>query len=347
MAVVWKGGQQMNNESVSREKIIATVKGAIEQPENVLEDMGRINEMHDQLQYSFLQRIDQQLQQETQLPPFSHCWVDMGSGGRQERTLWTDQDNGIIYECDSGDEEAIRYYLSNLAKECVVALDHAGYPLCSGFVMATNPRWMRSLEGWKENWTTWGNRVNLDDIRYMLISFDVRSIYGDNLLANKLKIWMAENTLPESGEKLMIHTLKHPLPMGKLGNLLTKRYGNHAGMYHLKEGGYYQLVGIVRMLALHAGITAPSTKDRIYQLTEQKYITRAEKQEWEDCLSFFLYHRLVHHYQLIQKAQPIDDYIDLSKWDSITIKQLKAHVKFLLKQQKRWLKWLEGEGWNE
>ena len=78
------------------------------------------------------------------------CWLGMGSEGRGEQTIATDQDNGIIFAAnDSAQSNAdIRDRLLPFAREINETLDRCGYPLCKGGVMAMNPQWCLSLPEW-------------------------------------------------------------------------------------------------------------------------------------------------------------------------------------------------------
>ncbi|MGZ9236120.1 MAG: DUF294 nucleotidyltransferase-like domain-containing protein, partial [Anaerolineales bacterium] len=83
------------------------------------------------------------------IPPAPFALIAMGSQGRQEQTLVTDQDNGIIFVPpeDTDPKEAGEYFL-RLGQQVCDGLNQAGYPFCRGGVMASNPRWCRSLADW-------------------------------------------------------------------------------------------------------------------------------------------------------------------------------------------------------
>ena len=296
-----------------------------------------LNQRHDQLHHHVLAAVDTQLRKGENLPPFSFCWVEMGSGGRSERTFWSDQDNGIVYQCLEEDVSLVENYLRRWADKAVHALAESGYPFCTGQIMANQPRWLSSFDGWIKQWQQWSRELSLDSIRYLLISADLRPIYGAGELADQLKPWFVD---PENQAKwfprLLQHSISQLLPIGPFGHLLAQRYGNYAGLYPLKEGGYYQLISLIRILALHAGITATSTKARIEHLIECQYLTRPEARTWEAALSFFLLARLKQHVSLADANQTIHDHVSLQTYSREDIKQLKEHVYFLRKQQKYW-----------
>ena len=89
-------------------------------------------------------------------PPAPFAFIAMGSQGRQEQTLVTDQDNGIIFAPSAdADLSQISDYFLRLGKQVCDGLNRAGYPLCRGQVMASNPRWCRSLADWVSGFDAW------------------------------------------------------------------------------------------------------------------------------------------------------------------------------------------------
>jgi CBS domain-containing protein len=110
------------------------------------------------------------------------CWIVLGSEGRGEQTLVTDQDNGIVF-ADGPDRDARRHALLPFA-ECVNhALDRSGYPLCRGEVMAANARWCLSHAEWQEQFAGWIDRPEPQALLNAAIFFDFRAIYGERRLS--------------------------------------------------------------------------------------------------------------------------------------------------------------------
>jgi CBS domain-containing protein len=306
---------------------------------DIFQTFDRINHAHDELHRYVIHEIDRQLRMANDVPFFSYCWVEMGSGGRQERTLWTDQDNAIIYTCEEKDLPHVEEFLRQLAQEVVTYLSRIGYPLCEGLIMANNPRWFQSIEGWKKKWTQWCTGLSLDDIRYLLIAVDFRSIHGDHQLARKLKKWMIHTPPPNNWfPRLAAHSFSQSIPIGAFGNIFTPLHGECMGMYHLKEGGYYQLISFIRILSLYAGVVESSTKARITTLVEKGFLTKEEGRGWEKALIFFLQARLKHHIELLNQGEKLTDFVRLSFFSRNERKRLKEHLYFLKKQQKRWMK---------
>ena len=108
------------------------------------------------------------------------CWLGMGSEGRGEQTIATDQDNGILFAANdpTRSDAAIRDRLLPLARTVNETLDRCGYPLCKGDVMAMNPRWCLSLDEWSAAFAQWIDRGDPHSLLAANIFFDFRSLWG-------------------------------------------------------------------------------------------------------------------------------------------------------------------------
>lgn len=300
--------------------------------DTVFDTIGRINAYHDKIHRHVMDDVDQQIRNAEGMD-LSYCWIEMGSGGREERTLWTDQDNGIIYEMEPSNAKVLK----SAAHQVVQLLSERGYPLCNGGVMASNPRWLQPVEGWKKNWTDWNEQLNLDSIRYLLIAWDMRPMHGEERLVREFKQW-GLNQIKTVITRLASYSLHHPLPIGVFGRLLTPTHGENTGLFHLKEGGYYQLVSLVRLLSMDGGVLDSSTRSRLISLEKLGYLSQGEADELEDALAFFLYLRLKHHADLYLEGNSFHDLISLAGCEKKLLWQLKIHLKNIKKQQNRWKK---------
>ena len=110
-------------------------------------------------------------------PPGTFSFIALGSNGREEQTLKTDQDNAIIYSDDIPSEE--REYFLELATMINSWLNDIGYEFCKGKIMAQNPDWCQPLSKWKEYFSQWVSNSDPESILDTSIFFDLRHVYGD------------------------------------------------------------------------------------------------------------------------------------------------------------------------
>lgn len=121
------------------------------------------------------------------------CWIALGSEGRLELTLCTDQDNGIIFDAGQGVEaERQRQRLLPFAQAVNATLHECSFPLCSGGIMAGNPEWCLSMDEWQKNFSSWLRVPEPEALLSASIFFDLRPLWGDTHLADKLLAGLAD-----------------------------------------------------------------------------------------------------------------------------------------------------------
>lgn len=294
-----------------------------------------LSHMHDLMMKKALKFAEQTVHEEgCGSPPSSYCWIIMGSGGRREQTIGTDQDNGIVYQCSPHqDPQHVQTFVQRFATLGVEYLQKISYPFCPGNVMATNTRWCKSETEWKMMLGNWGNDLSVDSVRFLLIASDFRILYGNEALEEKLRdhfSCLVQNNhllLPRLAE----HAIVPPIPMGIFGQIFSEHWGMHAGKFNLKHGIYVQLVNNIRLWSLANGIQETSTLKKIVRLQEKKVWTASESGTVQSAFSHILYLRLQHH--LRQNLQDhlqdhlLDHYLDLKQLNKQDFSQLKQAMK--------------------
>lgn len=291
-----------------------------------------VNSMHDSLIRRVIAIAEHNLKANgTGTPPVPYAFILLGSGGRREQTLWSDQDNALVYsDPPEGREREASEYFESLSRTIIEGLCAVGYPPCEGDVVSTNPLWRKSLSGWKERLSEWLSEPNWENMRYILIVADLRSIYGDKTLVETIR--QAFYAHIDADKKLLEHMLKNTLhrkmSLNIFGQLITERYGEDAGGIDIKYGAYIPIVNGIRLLAVKAGLSATNTLDRINDLvrTEQLDVGLAEK--WRDAFTLILKLRSLTPHQL-------EDGIYSSRGilpHGMLTKEIKQQMKFALKE---------------
>lgn len=206
------------------------------------------------------------------LPDIPFALISMGSDGREEQTLITDQDYLIVYG-DGGGTEADSYFL-DYSTLLVDRLEEAGFKRCTGDIMPTNQTWRGSLSQWK--------RRLLAIVRYevedyaknmmdLIVLSDARYVAGDRSLADELV------TMIRSMEKDYSRVLwgmakaatEMRLALGFMKRLWTEGSGEHKGEFNLKLLAWAPLVMNVRILSINQGLPATNTVERITLLEKE------------------------------------------------------------------------------
>jgi CBS domain-containing protein len=192
------------------------------------------------------------------------CWLSVGSEGRREQTVATDQDNAILFECPAGDAEAVRPRLLLFARAVNDALAELGFPLCSGDIMARNPDYCLTGEEWRSRFAGWVREPTPEALLQANIFFDFRALYGSTVLAEHLRSWLCGVT-PENRlfQRLLVaNALQAEPPLGMIRSFRTDD-GEHAGTIDLKTHGTRIFVDAARAFALALGIAETNTAQRL------------------------------------------------------------------------------------
>ena len=223
------------------------------------------------------------------------CWLALGSEGRFEQTLATDQDNGIIFEVPAGgDTEEIRGRVLPLAERINGELDRCGFPLCKGGVMAGNPRWCLSLPEWRRQFAEWVYRGSAEDILHAAIFFDFRSAYGDASLARELRDWLGPTVAanPRFLHYLAANALENRPPLGVVRDFVVAAGGSHPNTINLKMNGATPFVDAARIYSLAAALTPTSTVERLRAAAGAGRLPADEVDAWCQAFSFIQLLRL-------------------------------------------------------
>jgi CBS domain-containing protein len=183
--------------------------------------------------------------------PGAWCWLALGSEGRMEQTLVTDQDNALIVE---GDKPAFLAFADQVNRD----LDACGFPLCKGDIMARNPRWCLKPDEWRAVFDGWIRNTGAQALLNASIFFDFRALAGDARLAGALRTAVLEQTRGNRAfcRALAETALQTRPPLGLLADF-------SADELDLKALGARPFVDAARVLALAAGAPETGTAERL------------------------------------------------------------------------------------
>ena len=211
------------------------------------------------------------------LAPIRYAWLALGSEGRREQTVVTDQDNALIFETASGDTEQARGRLLPFAASVNAALAALGFPLCPGNIMAGNADCCLSGAEWRERFAGWIREPTPGALLNANIFFDFRPIAGAPDLAEDLRSWVLART-PESRlflRLLVANALQCEPPLGLMRSFRTDE-GEHAGTIDLKTHGTRLFVDAARVLALAFGVQATHTAERMREGMRRLHLPERE-----------------------------------------------------------------------
>ncbi len=198
-------------------------------------------------------------------PPARFSLIVMGSGGRGEMLLHTDQDNGLIID-DGADEDALAWF-GEFAEALNPALDRVGYTLCPGDIMANNPDFRRTLASWRERITALVEHPGERGARWSSIVFDFATQYGDDNLTAALRAHLGREIRRRRGLlKMMVRDDAEGRPAVGLFNRLVTTTHDGQEAIDIKRNGLRIIVDAARIFALQHGVSRIGTSDRLEAL---------------------------------------------------------------------------------
>jgi len=264
--------------------------------------------------------------------PAPFAFIVLGSGGREEQTLVTDQDNAIIFDPPAGtDPAAAHAYFTAVGERVCDWLDRTGYPLCKGGMMAKNPRWCAPLAAWKEYFSGWINVAEPKDLLDFNTCFDFRCIHGDAGLAAALR----QHTLSEIAHTpaffahLAQNALHHRSLLGFFGKIVaeTDVHGSQR-TFNIKEATA-PIVSFARLYALRGGAAETNTFDRLGRLQDMGVLTRVTSEEISQAYQFLISLRLAHQMDSIRSGQVPTNHISikaLTQIEETLLKQIFSQI---------------------
>lgn len=232
-------------------------------------DHFKLNQLHDEVVKQVLNISIKQVSIRFGHPPSPFCFFVMGSAGRMEQSVWSDQDHGIIYYEQN---DNVKSYFLELGKEISKGLFHAGYPYCDGGVMASNPFWCKSKTEWQLQITNWLHESSWESTRYLLIFLDGRPVYGERDYVEKLKTHLYQTAnIQQLLTKSLSNTLYLKKGLNVLGKLLIETHGTHSGSLNIKESGLFPYVNSLRLLSIKERILETSTLLRFEKIPDNRF----------------------------------------------------------------------------
>jgi CBS domain-containing protein len=222
------------------------------------------------------------------------CWMALGSEGRFEQTLSTDQDNALIFTTPDGmTADGVRELMLPVARRINETLALCGYPLCRGNVMASNREWCLSLDEWKRRFSDWITNGTPQALLHASIFFDFRALYGAHALSDALRLWLSVVAGDNSRflHQMAENALSIRPPLGLVRDFVVGR--EHT--LDLKLSGITPFVDAARIFSLAAGVTQTGTVQRLRASAKNLNIHPSEVEAWIDALLFIQVLRMRHH----------------------------------------------------
>ena len=244
--------------------------------------------------------------------PVPYCWVGLGSQARGELGVASDQDNALVLADEEGRAPGADAYFSALADRVCRGLDRAGFPLCPGEVMASNPAWRRTTSEWITRVGDWIGAPEADAMLHAQVFFDLRAVHGDAELLAPIRREMLERA--RGSARFQAHLARIACewqpPLGFFRGLVVARRGEYRNTLEIKAGGIAPVVQIARLHAIAAGVDEVSTLDRLDAAARAGTISRNDAENLAEAFRFLRRLAYRHHALQIAEGRPQDNNVD-------------------------------------
>jgi CBS domain-containing protein len=219
------------------------------------------------------------------------AWIALGSEGRSEQTIATDQDNALVFS-DTVLASQREAYL-RFAGEVNQALNECGYPLCKGNIMASNPELCLTQSEWLMRFSRWIEQGNPKDLLNASIFFDFRVLAGNADLLTPLKDYVTTKAaaIPRFIKLLADNSLNARVPLNWFGAIETTEIDDQKTI-DLKLQGTAIIVDVARIYSLAHGIEATNTRERLAAVGRALHVPESESAAWITAFEFLQTQRL-------------------------------------------------------
>ena len=254
--------------------------------------------------------------------PIMFAWLVYGSQAREDQTMGSDQDNGLLLA--ERPSEAQAEYFAKMADYVCNGLAKCGIKLCDGNIMASNSKLRLSLEEAIEEAKRWVKAPTKDAIMHFNIFLDVRCAAGDISLFKQLQRQRA----PLMKQNMFLAALTRnsneiSVPLSMFQKFIYEKGRKEKDVIDLKTRAVALINNIARIYALADGVTLPNTLARLDALSENSQLSKRDATNLRDIWLFL--NRLRWRHQLENKVT--DNRVSVSSLSSIEKHQLKAAFK--------------------
>lgn len=244
-----------------REKAEELLAKYLEQDVSALYVAGTVSAVTD----AIVQRLVELHVASAGVPPRDFAWLALGSQGREEQLLRTDQDHALVYAGEP-DDDVLAWFL-RLAAFVSDGLEACGFAPDAGGVSATNPDWCRSLGEWKETLRRWVERPDEHDILLATVFLDYRPSAGNPALARELTRYIHEEIARTELflARLAGNALSTPPPLSFFRSFVVERNGEHEDEFDLKLRAMIPLADAARVLTLDHELVGENSTIRRFQ----------------------------------------------------------------------------------
>jgi len=250
------------------------------------------------------------------------CLIIMGSEGRGEQIVKSDQDNALLLRDGHGFES-----LESVAQRFNAALTRFGYPPCPGDLMLTNVLWRQSLADFKQTLRRWLFGADPEGVMNVAMFLDARAVSGDPGLLQQAQRFVHDSVVDSDAffARFARAAVQFEPEVGWWTRLIGRREDGQRTI-DLKKLGTFPIVHGVRALALQHRIVAVNTADRLLALAERGVLSATMSRDLVDALRFMMSMRMQVNLHQRTLGLPFDNRVQLSELSALERSMLKGSL---------------------
>lgn len=253
------------------------------------------------------------------------CLIVMGSEGRNEQIIKTDQDNALVIK-NGIDVEQYRPYMQQVTNHLI----DLGYPPCEGNIMVSNPYWCKTADEYKTDITKWINSPDMKSYLDLAIFIDAFAVAGDKELLINLKEYLYNKI--QSKDIFMAYFAKSTLAFDTpttFSSFMAKD-----DLINIKKAAIFPIVQGIRSLALKEKIKETTTIKRIKILEARNILEKTKAAELIEAFEIASTLRLKNQLDCIQEGVALTNEINTNDLGKIERDLLKESFKIVVEFKK-------------
>lgn len=240
------------------------------------------------------------------------CLIVMGSEGRGEQILKTDQDNALILRESVNSDEA-----AEVAEQFSATLARLGYPPCPGKIMVNNPAWRKTLPEFKKMVSGWCHAPDGEAMMNLAIFIDAKAVAGDVAMLAEVKEHLQKRMINDAGMLMAFARAVDQFESQSKGffSQLINRSGSEK--MDIKKMGQFPVVHGIRALSLEARIEETNTFERIRHLVQLNVIDEALGQDVAEALSYIMDLRFSANLHILESGAGTPNQVDFANLSTL------------------------------
>ena len=288
-----------------------------------------ISEMHDRI----MTRAWEMFLAEHGPAPAPHAVLVLGSQGRREQFLATDQDLALAYDNTEASGPGLEDWFAHLGESLTRVLLDVGFPPCKNRIMMDNPEWRKSLDGWLDLFDSIADRPDAEGILKASLLCDMRAVQvhgaGNSGLNVRLREAMTKR-LRKSSVLLKFmarEAVRFSPPLGLFGSFSLKKDDQGRGALDIKRGGIFPITQGVKTLALDHGLAETGTCARLRLVHRSEALSVPLAEGLCDAYDFMQTLRMRTQAAHLRQGKPLDNDIRPDTLGAMERERLRAAFK--------------------